>query len=218
MTRIPAALDFHFLLLEYYKRLLIKEDELSVLFMLDHLILQGNEFVTPEMLALVMNYNTQTLDEIFVRLINRGLLEYRNDKGVMKTTLNPLRNRLVTEFQIDYEKSKERGEDLEVQNEIERVYAKFTTEFGRSLSPLEMQTIQMWFEYGYSAELIIDALETALKKNRRSIKAIDKIILQKAIEMDRKVEGVSPQTDAKRKSLDHLVEQTKLDLEEHEKR
>ncbi len=216
MTRIPAALDFHFLLLEYYKRLLIKEDELSVLFMLDHLILQGNEFVTPEMLALVMNYNTQTLDEIFVRLINRGLLEYRNDKGVMKTTLNPLRNRLVTEFQIDYEKSKERGEDLEVQNEIERVYAKFTTEFGRSLSPLEMQTIQMWFEYGYSAELIIDALETALKKNRRSIKAIDKIILQKAIEMDRKVEGVSPQTDAKRKSLDHLVEQTKLDLEEHE--
>lgn len=216
MTRIPAALDFHFLLLEYYKRLLIKEDELSVLFMLDHLILQGNEFVTPEMLALVMNYNTQTLDEIFVRLINKGLLEYRNDKGVMKTTLNPLRNRLVTEFQIDYEKSKERGEDLEVQNEIERVYAKFTTEFGRSLSPLEMQTIQMWFEYGYSAELIIDALETSLKKNRRSIKAIDKIILQKAIEMDRKVEGVSPQTDAKRKSLDHLVEQTKLDLEEHE--
>jgi DNA replication protein len=216
MTRIPAALDFHFLLLEYYKRLLIKEDELSVLFMLDHLILQGNEFVTPEMLALVMNYNTQTLDEIFVRLINKGLLEYRNDKGVMKTTLNPLRNRLVTEFQIDYEKSKERGEDLEIQNEIERVYAKFTTEFGRSLSPLEMQTIQMWFEYGYSAELIIDALETSLKKNRRSIKAIDKIILQKAIEMDRKVEGVSPQTDAKRKSLDHLVEQTKLDLEEHE--
>ena len=216
MTRIPAALDFHFLLLEYYKRLLIKEDELSVLFMLDHLILQGNEFVTPEMLALVMNYNTQTLDEIFVRLINKGLLEYRNDKGVMKTTLNPLRNRLVTEFQIDYEKSKERGEDLEIQNEIERVYAKFTTEFGRSLSPLEMQTIQMWFEYGYSAELIIDALETALKKNRRSIKSIDKIILQKAIEMDRKVEGVSPQTDAKRKSLDHLVEQTKLDLEEHE--
>lgn len=216
MTRIPAALDFHFLLLEYYKRLLIKEDELSVLFMLDHLILQGNEFVTPEMLALVMNYNTQTLDEIFVRLINKGLLEYRNDKGVMKTTLNPLRNRLVTEFQIDYEKSKERGEDLEIQNEIERVYAKFTTEFGRSLSPLEMQTIQMWFEYGYSAELIIDALETSLKKNRRSIKSIDKIILQKAIEMDRKVEGVSPQTDAKRKSLDHLVEQTKLDLEEHE--
>ena len=64
--------------------------------------------------------------------------------------------------------------------------------------------------------MIIDALETSLKKNRRSIKAIDKIILQKAIEMDRKVEGVSPQTDAKRKSLDHLVEQTKLDLEEHE--
>ena len=32
MNRIPAALDFHFLLLEYYKRLLIKEDELAVLF------------------------------------------------------------------------------------------------------------------------------------------------------------------------------------------
>lgn len=216
MTRIPAALDFHFLLLEYYKRLLIKEDELAVIFMLDHLILEGNEFVTPEMLALVMNYSTQTLDEIFVRLINKGLLEFRNDQGVMKTTLNPLRKRLVTEFQIDYEKTKERGEDLEIQNAMERVYAKFTLEFGRSLSPIEIQTIQTWFEYGYSAELIIDALEIAIKKNRRSIKAVDKIILQKAIEVDRKEEGVSPQTDAKRRSLDHLLAQTKHDLNDHE--
>ena len=74
--------------------------------MLDHLILQGNEFVTPEMLALVMNFPSETLDAIFVRLINRGLLEYKNDKGTMKTTLNPLRNRLMLEFQIDYEKVK----------------------------------------------------------------------------------------------------------------
>lgn len=216
MNRIPAALDFHFLLLEYYKRLLIKEDELAVLFMLDHLILQGNEFVTPEMLSLVMNFPNETLDAIFVRLINRGLLEFRNDKGVMKTSLNPLRNRLMLEFQLDYEKSKERGEDLEIQGEIEKVYERFQSEFGRSLSPLEMQTIQTWFEYGYSAALIIDGLESALKKNRRSIKAIDKVILQKAIEIERRNEGVSAHTEGKRNSLDKIIEQTKLDFENND--
>lgn len=216
MNRIPAALDFHFLLLEYYKRLLIKEDELAVLFMLDHLILQGNEFVTPEMLALVMNFPSETLDAIFVRLINRGLLEYKNDKGTMKTTLNPLRNRLMLEFQIDYEKSKERGEDMEIQGEIEKVYQRFQVEFGRNLSPLEMQTIQTWFEYGYSAALILDGLDTALKKNKRTIRAIDKVILQKAIEIERRDEGVSARSDDKRRSFTHLVEQTKLDLEDND--
>lgn len=216
MNRIPAALDFHFLLLEYYKRLLIKEDELAVLFMLDHLILQGNEFVTPEMLALVMNFPSETLDAIFVRLINRGLLEYKNDKGTMKTTLNPLRNRLMLEFQIDYEKSKERGEDMEIQSEIEKVYQRFQVEFGRNLSPLEMQTIQTWFEYGYSAALILDGLDTALKKNKRTIRAIDKVILQKAIEIERRDEGVSAHSDDKRRSFTHLVEQTKLDLEDND--
>ncbi len=216
MNRIPAALDFHYLLLDYYKRLLIKEDELAVLLMVDHLILQGNDFVTPEMLTLVTHYDTTMLDAIFVRLINKGLLEFKNDKGTMKTSLNPLRNRLTLEFQLDYEKSKERGENLEVQNEIERVYSAFQNEFGRSLSPLEMQTIQTWFEYGYSAELILDGLDTAVKRNRRSIKSIDKIILQKAIEIERSHEGVSAHSEQKRGSLDHLVEQTKLDLEDHE--
>lgn len=216
MNRIPAALDFHFLLLEYYKRLLIKEDELAVLFMLDHLIVQGNEFVTPEMLALVMSFPSETLDAIFVRLINRGLLEFKSDKGAMKTSLNPLRNRLMLEFQLDYEKSKERGEDLEIQNEIERVHARFQQEFGRNLSPLEMQTIQTWFEYGYSAALILDGLDSAIKKNRRTIRAIDKIILQKAIEIERREEGVSAHSDTKRNSFNQLVEQTKLDLEDND--
>jgi DNA replication protein len=213
VNRIPAALDFHFLLLEYYKRLLIKEDELATLFMLDHLIQQGNDFVTPEMLSLVMNYPSKTLDEIFVRLINKGLLEYKNDKGVMKTSINPLRNRLLLEFQLDYEKSKERGEDIEIQGEMERVYHRFQIEFGRNLSPLEMQTIQTWFEYGYSAELIIDALETAVKKNRRSIKAVDKIILQKAIEIEMVQEGTSAHTETRRTNLASIVESTKKELD-----
>lgn len=216
MNKIPAALDFHFLLLEYYKRLLIKEDELTTLFMLDHLILQGNDFVTPEMLSLVMNYPSKTLDEIFVRLINKGLLEYKNEKGVMKTSINPLRARLLLEFQLDYEKSKERGEDLDIQNEMDRVYHRFQSEFGRSLSPLEMQTIQTWFEYGYSADLIIDALEDGVRKNRRSIKAIDKIILQKAIEIEMRSEGTSAQSEKKRTTIENLVAATKKELDEHE--
>lgn len=216
VSRIPAALDFHFLLLEYYKRLLIKEDELATLFMLDHLILQGNDFVTPEMLSLVMNYSSKTLDDMFVRLINKGFLEYRNEQGVMKTSLNPLRNRLMLEFQLDYEKSKERGEDLEIQGEMDRVFSRIQQEFGRSLSPLEMQTIQTWFEYGYSADLILDGLDLAVKKNRRTIKAIDKIILQKAVEIEMKTEGATAHQENRRSNIADIVAKTKAQLNDND--
>ena len=47
------------------------------------------------MLRLVMNFfPTENLDAIFVRLINRGLLEFKDDKVTM-AHLNPLRSRLV---------------------------------------------------------------------------------------------------------------------------
>ena len=42
---ISEAIDFRFLLLESYKKLQIREDELAVIFMIDHLIGQGNPFV-----------------------------------------------------------------------------------------------------------------------------------------------------------------------------
>ena len=39
------ALNFSYLLLDYYKELNIKENELAVILMIDHLLSQDNEFI-----------------------------------------------------------------------------------------------------------------------------------------------------------------------------
>ena len=54
-----VAVDFHYLLLEQYKKLGISESDLIVLLMVDHLILQGNDLVTADLLSLKMNYKTK---------------------------------------------------------------------------------------------------------------------------------------------------------------
>ena len=49
---ISEAIDFRFLLLENYKKLKISENQLAVIFMIDHLTSQGNPFVTGDILSL----------------------------------------------------------------------------------------------------------------------------------------------------------------------
>ena len=49
---IPDALDFRYLLAEYYKRIGLDETELAVIIMIEHLIQQGNELITPDLLGL----------------------------------------------------------------------------------------------------------------------------------------------------------------------
>ena len=52
---ISEAIDFRFLLLENYKKLRISENELAIIFMIDHLVSQGNPFITADLLSLKMS-------------------------------------------------------------------------------------------------------------------------------------------------------------------
>ena len=46
------ALDFEYLLLEFYKTLNIQEREVVIILMIEHLLKQGNDFITSDLLAL----------------------------------------------------------------------------------------------------------------------------------------------------------------------
>ena len=46
---ITEAIDFRYLLLENYRKLKLTEKELATIFMIDHLISQGNPFVTADL-------------------------------------------------------------------------------------------------------------------------------------------------------------------------
>ena len=97
---ITEAIDFRFLLLENYKKMKISENELAVIFMIDHLTAQGNPFVTGDILSLKMTLDHKEIDVILNGLLTRGFIEYVSQGHKTVTSLNPLKEKLFREFQM----------------------------------------------------------------------------------------------------------------------
>ena len=200
------GIDMEYVLLENYKKLGITETELAVIFMIQHLLKQGNTLITQELLALKMTLSIQDIDQVLSHLLSKRLIEFESDNGEMKTTLKPLEQRLYREFEVALlkrrEESLEKGFDTQVQN----IYGVFEKEFGRTLSPAEFQKIREWISLGYEEDVIIDALHEALDANRKSIRSIDKILLKKTARKDIQKEGYSAISEGWNKDIEKTIQ------------
>lgn len=207
MNELPlAGIDMEYVLLENYKKLGITETELAVIFMIEHLLKQGNTLITQELLSLKMTLSIQDIDQVLSHLLAKRFIEFESDNGQMKTTLKPLEERLYREFELALlkrrEESLEKGFDVQVQN----IYGIFEKEFGRTLSPAEFQKIREWISLGYEEEVIVDALHEALDANKRSIRSIDKILLKKTARKDIQKEGYSAISDAWNQDIEKTIQ------------
>lgn len=195
-----------YVLLENYKKLGITETELAVIFMIQHLLKQGNTLITQELLALKMTLSIQDIDQVLSHLLSKRLIEFESDNGEMKTTLKPLELRLYREFEVALlkrrEESLEKGFDTQVQN----IYGVFEKAFGRTLSPAEFQKIREWISLGYEEDVIIDALHEALDANKKSIRSIDKILLKKTARKDIQKEGYSAISEGWNKDIEKTIQ------------
>jgi len=171
------ALDFRYLLLEYYRKLHINENELAVLLMIDHLLGQKNTLITPDLLSLKMSLSSKELDKIFVSLIERGFLLFDTGKNI-KVSLKPLKKKLYEVFEESLAKEHETKISEEKSKVLQNIYQVFEKELSRPLSPLEISLIGEWVDRGYKDERIIEALRTALSKGKKTLKSVDKILLQ----------------------------------------
>ena len=167
---ISEAIDFRFLLLENYKKLKISENQLAIILMIDHLLSQGNPFITADLLSLKMSLDIKEIDKLMADLLTRGLMEYATLNGKTVTSLNPLKEKLYREFQISVSKENETKNSETISNQLNNVFEKFQNELGRSLSPIEISTIREWVSMGYTDEVIIDALKEAINQGKKSIK------------------------------------------------
>lgn len=200
------ALDFRFMLFEYYKELRINETELVIILFIEHLQQKETEFITPDLINLQSNIDIKVIDEAMVRLVSKGLIEFTTRNGKMVTSLNPLRNKLQELFVLDYEKNKENS-TVEFSSQVEEVYAFIQNAFGRSLSAVELQTINDWFNYGYNITMIKEALDQTMKRKRYNIRAIDKALLKLSTAVDYALEGKSAQSDSYRKNIKDTLEE-----------
>ncbi len=202
---ISEAIDFRFLLLENYKKLKIREDELAVLFMIDHLIGQGNPFITADILSLKMTLDVKTIDSILANLLTRGLIEYVSKGKKTITTLDPLKEKLFREFQMKSTFDEEVKKTKKVKDMINNIYAEFEKLLSRPLSQVEFSRIREWVEYGYSDEMIINALKECLSKGKKSLRSVDKVLLSWSEREDIEKEGYTPRNEAWDKNLEETI-------------
>ena len=202
---ISEAIDFRFLLLESYKKLKLREDELAVIFMVDHLIGQGNPFVTADLLSLKMTLGVKEIDNILAGLLTRGFIEYVSQGKKTITSLDPLKAKLFKEFQMTSSFEEASKQSKHVNEMINNVYGQFEELLGRPLSQVEFSRIREWISYGYSDEMIINALKEALSKGKKSLRSVDKILLSWSERDDLENEGHTPLNENWDKNLEETI-------------
>lgn len=202
---ITEAIDFRFLLIENYKKLKVSEVELATIFVIDHLIGQGNPFVTADLLSLKMSLDINDIDKVLADLITKGFFEYKTQGKKTVASLEPLKQKLYREFQIFLSKEEEEKTSRRITEEFENIYKTFEELLGRSLSPVEISKIHEWISYGYSDKMIIDALKEALRQGKKSIRSVDKILLSWAQKEDLVSEGHTPLSDDWDKNLEETI-------------
>ena len=131
---ITEAIDFRYLLIENYKKLKINENELATIFVIDHLISQGNPFVTADLLSLKMSLDVKDIDTILAKLLTKGLFEYKTVGKQTVASLEPLKQKLYREFQIFLSKEEDEKNSKRVKEELDNVYLNFEQLLKRRLS------------------------------------------------------------------------------------
>ena len=202
---VTEALDFRYLLLENYKKLKITENELATILMIDHLIGQGNPFVTADLLSLKMSLDLKEIDKILASLLRKKMLEYVTTGKKTATTLEPLKQKLYSEFQLYLTIEEEQKKKKKVNEELENIYATFQKLLARSLSPVEISRIREWVSYGFTDEQITNALKDALSKGKKSLTAVDKILLSYQVRDDVSNEGMTTINKDWNKNLEETI-------------
>lgn len=116
----------------------------------------------------VLGFNEEETLNTYTSLITKGLIEVKvfKESGVVSEviSLDMFYDKLVMNT-----KNEENNTDI---------YSKFESEFGRSLSPIEYETINRWLENGVSEEIITSALKEAVINGASNLRYIDKIIYE----------------------------------------
>ena len=179
------ALDFEYLLLEFYKTLNIQEREVVIILMIEHLLKQGNDFITSDLLALKMKYDIKEIDASLSILFTKGYLEYKEVNNELHTSLDSLKKSLFKTFEktIFTEEEISKNEIIEEKRKI--IFDAFMTSFNRNLSPIEISRIDSQIEQDVDQTIILDALKDASNREKLSVMYIDRLIVNKLKEEDR---------------------------------
>lgn len=171
--------DVPTLLLMHYKDIGLTNDDLVVITQLKAFIDKGDRFPDTEILGKRMHLSKDEAFRSIHQLIQKKVLTIETIDNEEGKSQDQLSFDLLWEKLFIYlkqQKSKEESEQEE--DQTKDLYSLFESEFGRPLSPIELQTLNMWIdEDHYSTGLIQMALREAVLSQVYSLKYIDRILL-----------------------------------------
>ena len=205
MFMVSGALDFRFLLLDNYKRLKINENTLATIFVIDLLISQGNSFITADLLSMKMSLDVKEIDLILANLINKGYLEYSVVGSKTVCSLNPLKEKLYKDFETALSREDDTEGNYEVVTNIKSTIREIQELFKRTLSPLEKSKVKDWIMTGYRVETIVDACKEAIARGKKTIHAMDRILITWQTRNDIETDGITTISKDWNKSLEETI-------------
>lgn len=164
-------------LLKHYHALGLTEAELVFVIQLQSFIDIGMSFPDMRTIAHRMGKKEAEIFNLLHTLIQKNCISITSEndesgKVSDRYSIYPLYQKLMLLF--------EKTEDIkqeEKDNDI-NLLEVFQQEFGRLLTPIEMQTISEWLDHDhYSKEIILEALREAVLNQSYSLKYIDRILL-----------------------------------------
>lgn len=168
------------LFFSHYKAINVKDEEAILLLHLIAFGEAGNHFPTPQNLVERTHFNEHKVVTILQRLVQKGLIQIEQHMDENGVHYEYYDFNHLWELLVDcVEQQNLNKEDEEVKGEEGEIYKLFEAEFGRLLSPMEYETIGMWFDQDkHSASLIRLALKEAVLSQKLSLRYIDRILFE----------------------------------------
>ncbi|ALN76436.1 MULTISPECIES: DnaD domain-containing protein [Staphylococcus] len=166
-------------LLNYYQALGLNEADLIILIKILHAYEVSNLQPSIDVLKQGTTMQETEVTMIIQKLIRLDLLSMKVEKdhdGKFSEFINM--DGFFNQFAKVLEQEKQK---LELENDtahFKRLFSKIETNFGRALSPLEIETISQWLDVDHYPHQLIDAaIDEALSHNKLNLKYIDRILL-----------------------------------------
>lgn len=192
-----------------YKKFNLGLDEFLFLMYLYNL--GDNVLFNPGEFSDKLNVNLTEIMNYVGSLTDKGLIRVeviKNDKGYMEEMiiLDDFYNKLSLIIMDDVNESKSDSGKSDIFEIIEK-------EFGRTLSPIEIEIIRTWLDNNFSEDLIKEALKEATFNGVSNLRYIDKILYEWAKSGINTVEAVEEKRKKRKASTKSIDKDSDIDLD-----
>ncbi|WP_395318425.1 DnaD domain-containing protein [Fructilactobacillus frigidiflavus] len=171
-------------LLTNLKQFGLTATETVILIELFYLKEQGNPFPEPQLIADATGFETSLVFDTIHQLVSKQFIAIVDgSKTATEYSFKPLHQKInqilqqqpTTKVEVDDNQKESHQETL---TKRQTLFNDFTQEFGRPLSPIELETINSWLTVDkYSTKIVKLALREAVLKQVYSLKYIDRILI-----------------------------------------